>query len=129
MPYPYGEIEHDIAALMRNGRSDSVAGLTLTLSPSASIVGPLAGAASASVFSVRRDPGIPWLSVLGMGPRIQIEIEAPSEAAPLGKATRGIQLEAVQDGGLLRAVGPSLQDPIARRASYTVTIEVGGKPG
>jgi hypothetical protein len=77
-------------------------------------------------FSVRRDPGIPWLPFPGMGPRIQIEIETLS--APGGRATRGIQLEAVQDGGLLRAVGPSLQDS-AKRASYTVTIEVGGRPG
>lgn len=80
-------------------------------------------------FSVRRDPGIPWLSFLGMGPRIQIEIETLSGRAPGSTATSGIQLEAVQDGGLLRAVGPSLQDPVAKRASYTVTIDVHGRSG
>jgi hypothetical protein len=80
-------------------------------------------------FSVRRDPGIPWSNFLGMGPRIQIEIETLSGPAPGGTATSGIQLEAVQDGGLLRAVGPSLLDPVAKRASYTVTIQVGGRPG
>lgn len=88
---------------------------------------PTFGTAIPIDFSVRRDPGIPWLSFLGLGPRIQIEIETLSGPAPGGTATRGIQLEAVQDGGLLRAVGPSLQDPVARRASYTVTIQVVGR--
>jgi hypothetical protein len=88
---------------------------------------PTFGTAIPIDFSVRRDPGIPWLRFLGMGPRIQIEIETLSGPAPGGTATRGIQLEAVQDGGLLRAVGPSLQDPVAKRASYTVTIQVAGR--
>jgi hypothetical protein len=70
---------------------------------------PTFGTAIPIDFSVRRDPGIPGLSFLGLGPRIQIEIETLSGPAPGGTATRGIQIEAVQDGGLLRAVGPSLQ--------------------
>jgi hypothetical protein len=75
-------------------------------------------------FSVRRDPGIPWLSFLGIGPSVQIEIETLSAPAPGSTVTGGIKLEATEDGGLLRAVGPSLQDP-NKRASYTVTIFVG----
>jgi hypothetical protein len=74
-------------------------------------------------FSVRSDPGIPWLSFLGMGPGVQIEIEKLSAPAPGGTATSGILLQAAEDGALLRAVGPSLQDA-ARRASYTATILV-----
>ena len=62
-------------------------------------------------FSVRKDPGIPWLSFLGMGPSVQIEIETLSAPAPGGTPTGGIKLEVVEDGGLLRAVGPSLQRP------------------
>jgi hypothetical protein len=79
-------------------------------------------------FSVRSDPGIPWLSFLGMGPSIQIEIERLSAASPGGTVTAGIKLEASQDWELLRAVGPSLQDP-ARKASYTVTLTTFSRPG
>jgi hypothetical protein len=80
-------------------------------------------------FSVRKDPGIPWLSFLGMGrPSVQIEIEKLSAPAPGGTATSGIKLDATENGGLLRAVGPSLQDP-ARSASYTVTILTFTRPG
>jgi hypothetical protein len=79
-------------------------------------------------FSVRRDPGISWASILGMGPSIQIEIERLSAAAPGGTATAGVKLEASQDWSLLRAVGPSLQDP-GRKASYTVTLLTFSRPG
>jgi len=72
-------------------------------------------------FSVRQDPGFPWLRFLGAGPGIQIEIEKRSAAAPGGTVTLGIKVEASQDSSLLRGVGPSLQD-LARRASYTVTL-------
>lgn len=74
-------------------------------------------------FSVRKDPGIPRLSSLGMGPSVQIEIETLSAPAPGGTATAGIKLQVAEDGALLRAVGPSLQDS-TRRASYTATINV-----
>ena len=79
-------------------------------------------------FSVRQDPGIPWLSFLGAGPSIQIEIEKLSTPAPGGTATLGIKVEPSQDGRLLRGVGPSLQD-LARRASYTVTLITFTRPG
>jgi hypothetical protein len=72
-------------------------------------------------FSVRKDPGIPWLSFLGGGPGVQIEIETLSAAG--GTPTSGVKLDVEEDGALLRAVGPSLQD-LARRASYTATILV-----
>lgn len=75
---------------------------------------------------MRRDPGIPSLSFLGLGPSVQIEIETLS--APRGTVTGGITLQVVEDGALLRAVGPSLQDA-ARRASYTATIFVFARPG
>jgi hypothetical protein len=80
-------------------------------------------------FSVRRDPGNRWLILLGRGgPSVQIEIETLSAAAPAGTVTGGIKLEVAEDGALLRAVGLSLQDP-AKRASYTATIIVFGRPG
>lgn len=79
-------------------------------------------------FSVRRDPGIPWLSFLRMGPSIQIEIEKLSGPKPGGTAIAGVKLDAAQDSSLLRAVGPSLQDP-SRRASYTVTLFAFSRPG
>ena len=72
-------------------------------------------------FSVRKDPGIPWLHALGRGPSVQIEIERIPAAG--GTPTGGVKLDVVEDGALLRAVGPSLQDP-ARQASYTATILV-----
>jgi hypothetical protein len=74
-------------------------------------------------FSVRLNPGIPWVNFLGFGPSVQIEIETLSAPAPGGTAVFGIKLEAAEDGALLRAVGPSLQS-VARRASYTATIVV-----
>lgn len=79
-------------------------------------------------FSVRKDPGIAWLSFLGMGPSVQIEIERLSAPAPAGTATAGIKVEAAENGSLLRGIGPSLQDP-ARSASYTVTIVAFTRPG
>lgn len=79
-------------------------------------------------FSVRRDPGIPWLSFMGMGPSIQIEIEKRSAPSPGGTVTAGVKLNASQDSSLLRAVGPSLQDP-SRKASYTVTLVTFSRPG
>ncbi len=72
-------------------------------------------------LSVRRNPGSP--SPYGrflVGPSIQIEIETLSAA---GTATDGVTLQAVQDGSLLRAVGPSVRTH-ASRASYTFTIFV-----
>jgi hypothetical protein len=72
-------------------------------------------------LSVRRDPGFPALRWFGFGPSVQIEIEKLS--APGGTATTGVTLKAVEDGALLRAVGPSMRDP-ANTASYTVTINV-----
>ena len=75
-------------------------------------------------FSVRRDPGIiPWLSFLGRGGGPSVEIEIEMLSAPGGVVTRGIKLNVVEDGQLLRAVGPDLQNP-AQRASYTATIFV-----
>jgi hypothetical protein len=76
--------------------------------------------------SVRRDPGLPYLRFLGWGPSVQIEIERLS--GPGGTATTGVTLNAVEDGALLRAVGPSIRDP-ASNASYTVTIWIIGRPG
>lgn len=85
------------------------------------------GAAIPVDVSVRRDSGpFPFLSFLGLGPSVQIEIEKLS--GPGGTATGGVTLKAVEDGGLLRAVGPSVRDP-ASNASYTVTIFVFGRPG
>ena len=72
-------------------------------------------------FSVRRDPGSPILNFFGRGPSIQIEIE--TRTTP-GSAVR---LDAVQDGLLLRAVGPSLRDA-SRTASYTVALDVSPRP-
>jgi hypothetical protein len=72
-------------------------------------------------LSVRRDPGLRYLSFLGLGPSVQIEIEKLSALG--GTATSGVTLKAVEDGALLRAVGPSMRDP-ANTASYTVTINV-----
>jgi hypothetical protein len=80
-------------------------------------------------FSVRKDPGIPWLRFLGRGgPSVQIEIEKRSAPSPGGTAISGVKIDATENGGLLRGVGPSLQDP-ARSASYTVTIVTFTRPG
>jgi hypothetical protein len=77
--------------------------------------------------SVRRDPGIiGFLSFPGLGPSVQMEIEKLS--GPGGTATSGVTLRAVEDGALLRAVGPSMRDP-ASNASYTVTISAQWVPG
>jgi hypothetical protein len=77
--------------------------------------------------SVRRDPGlIDFLSFPGLSPSVQMEIEKPP--GPLGTATSGVTLRAVEDGALLRAVGPSIRDP-ASNASYTVTILALWMPG
>jgi hypothetical protein len=54
-----------------------------------------------------------------------MEIEKLS--GPGGTATSGVTLETVEDGALLRAVGPSVRDP-ASNASYTLTIGVFGIP-
>ena len=71
--------------------------------------------------SVRRDPGLPALAFLGLGPSVQIEIEKLT--APGGTVASGVTLQATEDGALIRAIGPSLRDP-ANRASYTVTLDV-----
>jgi hypothetical protein len=77
-------------------------------------------------LSVRRNPGSPSPYVrLWAGPSIQIEIETLSAA---GTATDGVTLQAVQDGALLRAVGPSVRNH-ASKASYTFTIFVFSRPG
>ena len=65
-------------------------------------------------FSVRRDPGIPFMQWLRGGPSVQIEIEAGPKA---------LTLNADEDGLFLRAVGPSIVD-LAYRAIYTATLDV-----
>jgi hypothetical protein len=85
--------------------------------PYLGFLGPLPIPSIPIDFSVRRDPGFPWLSRLGFGPSIQIEIETLS--API----IGVKLKVAEDGQLLRAVGPDLQN-LAQRASYTATILV-----
>jgi hypothetical protein len=81
--------------------------------------------------SVRRDPGLSFLRSVGLGPSVQIEIEKLS--APGGTATSGVTLNAVEDGVFVRAVGPSLRDPLPGNppplATYVVTIVCGGRPG
>jgi hypothetical protein len=72
-------------------------------------------------LSVRRDSGFPALRWFGFGPSVQIEIEKLSALG--GTTISGVTLKAVEDGALLRAVGPSMRDP-ANTASYTVTINV-----
>jgi hypothetical protein len=72
--------------------------------------------------SVRRDPGIAPFSFLLGGPSVQIEIEQLS--GPGGTAASGVTLNAVEDGDLIRAVGPSLAYPV-ETASYTLTLYVG----
>jgi hypothetical protein len=94
---------------------------SLRVPPPLGFLGPLPIPSIPIDFSVRRDPGFPRLSFLGFGPSVQIEIETLS--APGGTATGGIKLEMAEDGQLLRAVGPDLQDP-TQRASYTATILV-----
>lgn len=65
-------------------------------------------------FTIRRDPGLPFMQWVRGGPSVQIEIEAgPKE----------LTLNADEDGFFVRAVGPSLVDP-ANRAFYTVTLDV-----
>jgi hypothetical protein len=82
------------------------------------------GASISIDFSVRRDPGRSPFNVL-FRPSIQIEIDKLSAA---GTPTDGVTLNAVEDGALVRAVGPSLRDP-ASRASYTFTIRVWARIG
>jgi hypothetical protein len=76
-------------------------------------------------LSVRRDPGHPSLSFLGLGPSVHIEIDKLSGA---GTATDGVTLKAVENGALVRAVGPSVHNP-ASNASYTFTILVWARIG
>jgi hypothetical protein len=76
-------------------------------------------------LSVRRDPGWPSLSFLGFGPTVHIEIDKLSGA---GTATGGVTLKAVEDGELVRAVGPSVRDP-ASNASYTCAVFVMARIG
>jgi hypothetical protein len=64
-------------------------------------------------FSVRRDPGIPFLQWIRGGPTVQIEIEVGPTA---------VTLDATEDGLYLRAVGPSIEDP-NHRAIYTVSLD------
>jgi hypothetical protein len=71
-------------------------------------------------FSVRKDPGVPILQLARWGPKVQIEIET---FAVYGTAVlSAVKLDAVEDGGILRAAGPSLANP-GHRANYTVTLE------
>jgi hypothetical protein len=71
-------------------------------------------------FSVRKDPGVPILQYARWGPKVQIEIET---FAVYGTAVlSAVKLDAVEDGGILRAAGPSLANP-GHRANYTVTLE------
>jgi hypothetical protein len=72
-------------------------------------------------FSVRRDPGYGIFGRFGWGPSIQIEIELLDAA---GAVTDGFQLNATQDGTLLRAMGPSLWPTGGDPASYTVGLSV-----
>jgi hypothetical protein len=72
-------------------------------------------------FSVRRDPGYGFFGRFGWVPSIQIEIELLDAA---GAVTRGIQLNASQDGTLLRAMGPTLWPTGGNPASYTVGLGV-----
>jgi hypothetical protein len=76
-------------------------------------------------LSVRRNPGRLNWSFLGLGPSVQIEIDILTAA---GTATGGVTLNAVEDGALVRAVGPSVRDP-ARTASYTFTMVVWARIG
>jgi hypothetical protein len=71
-------------------------------------------------FSVRKDPGVPIVQWAHWGPKVQIEIET---FAVYGTAVlNAVKLDAVEDGGILRAAGPSLANP-GHRANYTVTLE------
>ena len=72
-------------------------------------------------FTVRRDPGFSIQNALALGASVQIEVETLS--APGGTATGGVTLNAVEDGALVRAVGPSVENS-ALDASYTLTIDV-----
>ena len=71
-------------------------------------------------LSVRRNPGRPGWSFLGLGPSTYIEIDMLS---PAGAATGGVTLKAVESGPLVKAEGPSMRDP-ASTASYTFTVWV-----
>jgi hypothetical protein len=72
-------------------------------------------------FSVRRDPGYGLFGRFGWAPSIEIEIEVLGAG---GTVTRGIKLNATQDGTLLRAMGPTLWPTGGNPASYTVGLDV-----
>ena len=72
-------------------------------------------------FSVRQDPGYGVFGRFGWAPSIQIEIEVLGAG---GAVTRGIKLDATQDGTLLRAMGPTLWPTGGNPASYTVGLSV-----
>jgi hypothetical protein len=99
-------------------------GMTLDVGPGTGGGAPTANAMTVDL-SVRRDPGRPGWNAFGLGPSVYIEIETLSAA---GAATGGVTLKAVEDGALVRAVGPSVRDPAAN-ASYTFTIITFGRPG
>ena len=71
-------------------------------------------------FTVRLDPGLSTQKFLPLSASVQIEVEKLS--APGGTAIGGVTLKAVEDGALVRAVGPSVENP-ALDASYTLTID------
>lgn len=97
----------------------------LELDVATSSVVPLATTTKIDL-SVRRNPGSPSPYLrFWAGASIQIEIETLSAA---GTATDGVTLQAVQDGALVRAVGPSVRTH-ASNASYTFTIFVFPRPG
>ena len=72
-------------------------------------------------FSVRLDPGYGAFGRFGLGSRIQMEIE---RLGPGGAVEEGIQVNASQDGPLLRAMGPTLWETGSSPASWTVGLWV-----
>jgi hypothetical protein len=72
-------------------------------------------------FSVRLDPGYGVFGRFGWASKIQIEIE---RLGPGGTVEQGIQVNASQDGTLLRAMGPTLWETGSDPASYTVGLYV-----
>lgn len=69
-------------------------------------------------FTVRLDPGSPFLAWL-RGPSVQVEIQILSAIG--GTLVNSVTLNMSEDGPILNAVGPSLEDA-ARRAYYEVTL-------
>lgn len=107
------------------GRPNDPASASLTdVTPSGTSVGTVIPID----FSVARNPGSTLLSLFHFHPSVQIQIDTLSAPAPGGTVTGGIALDAIEDGALLRAVGPSLMDR-TKRASYAVTILVVEQPG